>query len=336
MALGLTGDQVAIFKKEMYDIERETPDIGEPKYREIFKIKDFKSGAGTKFTQTLVPGDFTRHTVENQDINFRSPTQGWTSRAKFHTFSDGLVFSKEAIEDVERLGNQIKELAKEWTELAQIAKEEFAARYFNRGSDTSGDWLFLGTWADETDSSGLLAYDSKPIFNLTGNERTTKGGGTFYTSIASLTMTVADFATAYHHITATNNRDEMNRLRPNPVNTIICYPGDDVDKAERIVMTQKGLPGSELNDINPHYKRVDKIIDWDYLDSAGGFYIGRRQDRQIEFCERQGQETDFFRDNNNRAYKASCDIRFGLHVRPLSWRAWVKCGGTTVAGGATE
>jgi len=51
---------------------------------------------------------------------------------------------------------------------------------------------------------------------------------------------------------------------------------------------------------------------------------------------KQKQETDFFRDNTNKSYKASVDARFSLWFKPLAWRTFTRAGGTSVAGGATE
>lgn len=333
---GLTADQVAVYKADMYKVERERAFEAKPIYSEIYKVVDGLKGAGDKCTQLLGAGRLTRHTVENQDINFKAPVQGWTSYVKYHTFSAGLVLSKDAVEDTLKLGDMLKDLAATWVDYGMIAKEELAARIFNHGGDTSGDWAFLGTFLDETDGSGLLLYDSKPLFNLTGNTRTTKGGGTYFNSTASLTMNADDFETTYNLATSTNNRGEEDEVKRNPVNTILCLPGSDKFKAERIVDTTRGLPGTQLNDINPYYGIIDKIIDWDFLSSTGGYYVGRRNDDCIQFRERQGQETDFFRDHNNRSYKASVDMRFGILLKPLAWRAWTRAGGTSVAGGATE
>jgi len=333
---GLREDQVAVYKADMYKVERERAVEADPVYPKVYKVKDGLKGAGDKYTQLLGAGRLTRHTVDNQDINFKNPVQGWTSYVVYHTYSAGLVFTKNAIEDTMKLGNMIKDLAKTWTDYVIIAKEELGARPFNHGGDTAGDWSFLGSFLDETDSSGLLLYDSVPLFNVSGNTRSTKGGGTYYNSVAGLTVTPDNFETLYNLATATNNKGEEDEVKRNKINTALCTPGSNKFLLERILDTTKGLPGGQLNDKNVYYGIVDEIIDWDYLDPTGGYYLGRRNDEKVEFCERQSQETDFFRDNTNRSYKASIDARFGTHFKPLAWRAWTRGGGTSVAGGATE
>jgi hypothetical protein len=326
---GVRADQVAAFKKDMYMFEKEGMAEVKPKYGEIYRVIPNATGAGTKITQRLKSADFKRHTSENQDIDFRAPTQGWTSYAKYWRFSDGLSFSKEAMEDDMKLGNLLRGYAKDWGEAAAELKEEIAARPFNEGGNLSGDWIFNGSYTGEDDSSGDLPYDSKPLFNLTGNTRTTKGGQTYYNSFAGYTMIPSNFETIYNHHTATNNRDEVGSIKANPADTILCLPGADYLAAKRITKSEN-LPTSSMNDMNPYADLIDKVIKWDYLDSAeSAYFVGKRQHKTWEFHERQDQETDFFLDHNNRGSKASVDIRMGILFKPGAWKAWTRGGGTS-------
>ena len=330
---GLRTDQVALYKADMYKTEQDTKKELKPKYPEVYKVEKATSGAGNKETQLLGAGRLERKTEENAEINFKSPVQGWTTYCSYDTYSAGLALSKEAVEDTKKGPQLLKKLAAGWTRYGTIAKETLASKAFDYGGDLSGnDECFDGSWLDETDPSGDLLYDGKPLFNLTGNARTTKGGGTYYNSIASLTMNPDDFETLYNLMTATNNRDEEDEIVGNPVDTILCKPGSDKFKAERIVNTSKGLPSSQNNDKNPYYGIIDKIIAWDYLDARGtenAFFVGKRQHEAFTFQERQEQETDFFRDKTNRGYKASVDMRFGLWFKVGAWRAWGRGGGTS-------
>lgn len=325
---GIKADQVAVFKKDMYKFEKDGMKEVQPKYPEIMKVIPGCTGPGHKITQRLESASFERHTAEGQDIKFRAPKQGWEALVKYWTFSDGLTFSKEAVEDTIKMGSLLKDYAKDWGEEGVLVKEETAARIFNDGGDLLGNWIFNGTYTGETDSSGNLMYDSEPLFNLSGNTRSTKGGGTYYNSFAGYTMTPSNFETMYNLHTATNNRDEMDKVKANPADTILCRPGADFLAAKRIIKSE-GLPNSQMNDINPYEDLIDKIIKWDQLSSSeAAFFVGKRQHKQIEFHERQKQETDFFRDRNNRGYKASVDIRFGIFLKPGSWKAWTRGGGT--------
>jgi len=327
---GLTGDQLALYVKDMYLAEREGYQEVETKYDKIFKVKNNVSGAGDKVTQILGAGALTRHTTEGQDVNFKSPIQGWEFLVKYHTYTDGIALTKEAVEDTVKLGNLLKELAATWGKQVRLAKEELAARVFNEGGNLLGDFVFNGTHTGNTDSSGNMMYDSEPLFNLTGNTRSSKGGGTYYNSIASLTVTPANFETVYNLHTATNNRDERDRIVRNPADTLLVYPGADRFKAERIVDTageNRSFPGGSLNDKNVYYKIVS-VIDWDYLDTTeAAFYVGKRQHDGFQFHERQMSEIRFFRDEKNLGYKVSINIRIGILLK--NFRAWTRGGGTS-------
>ena len=91
--------------------------------------------------------------------------------------------------------------------------------------------------------------------------------------------------------------------------------------------TSRGLPGGELNDKNPYYK-ILSVLDWDYLESAeAAFFIGKRQSETFQFHERQAPEIRFFRDEDDRGYKASVDIRIGTLIK--DFRTWTRGGGSS-------
>jgi hypothetical protein len=130
----------------------------------------------------------------------------------------------------------------------------------------------------------------------------------------------------YNLHTATNNRDERDNIVKNPADTLLVRPGANRFLADIIMGTEKGMPGGQLNDINPYYK-LCSVIDWDYLESAeGNFYIGKRQSNDFQFRERQQPEIRFFRDENNLGYNASINIRIGILIK--NFRTWSRAGGT--------
>ena len=326
---GLRADQQALYLQDMYKAERESYMEAPTMYDKVFKVVTAKSAAGDKSTQILGAGALTRHTAENQDVNFKSPIEGWSFYTKYHTFSDGINLSKEAVEDTVKLGNLLKDLAGTWGTSVRVEKETFGSSIFNDGGDLLGTWAFNGSHTGQTDPSGNLLYDSIPLFNLTGNTRSTKGGGTYYNSVASLTLSAANFETIYNLMTNTNNRDERDRritLRPD---TLLTQSGAEAFKADRIINSTNGMPGGQLNDLNPYYKKVG-IMDWDYLTDGAGtypaFYLGMKQHKDFQFHERQMPEIRFFRDETNLGYKASINVRFGVMIK--NWRCWTRGGGT--------
>lgn len=324
---GLRGEQVALYTKDMYMAEREAYEEEKAVYPDVYKVVSGSevTGAGNKNTQILGAGDLTRHTIEGQDISFKSPVEGWSFYVKYHTFSDGIALSKEAVEDTVKLGNLLKELAASWGESERYLKETIAARPFNQGGATAGDWVFNGSHTGQSDPSGDLLFDSKPLFNLTGNTRTTKGGGTYYNAVASLTITPENFETLYNLMTKTNNKDERDRVKKNTCDTALTEPGADSFAMKRIIQTADKLPGGQLNDMNPYYGLIKKHIMWDYL-TDGAFYLGKAQHRDFQFHERQMKEIRFYRHESNLGYRASINLRFGIFIK--NWRMWVRGGGT--------
>lgn len=327
---GLRADTVALYMRDMYVASRETYKQAPTVYDRTYKVVKNVVGAGDKITQILGAGALQRHLSESQKIDYKSPVQGWEFLTKYWTYSDGIALSKEAVEDTVKLGNLLRELASTWGISYRVEKEELAARPFNHGGDLTGDWVFNGTHTGNTDSSGDLLYDGYPLFNLTGNARSTKGGGTYYNSVAGLSVSAANFETLYNLHTATNNRDERDRVVQNPCDTFLCRPGSDYFLGERIFKTPRdmGLPGSQLNDINPYYGKITEVIPWDYLDSSeAAFFVGKRQSPDFQFRERQLPEIRMFRDESDLGYKASYNVRMGVLIK--NFRTWTRGGGTS-------
>ena len=323
----LSEDILAVQRKDMYKAQFEGYKDAPAKYPEIFSVKNGVTGGGDKETQLLGAGRLTRHTTEDQKTNFKAPVQGWDFFVKYWTWSDGLALTKNMVEDSVKISDLMKAFARTWGRMVRIEKETWGARVFNEGGNLSGDVVFNGSHPANSATYGDLLYDNKPLFNLTGNTRTTKGGGTYYNSVAGLTLTAGNFETVYNLHTATNNRDERDQIVQNPCDTLLVRPGSNRFLADRIVDTQRGIPGSELNDKNPYYKIVS-VIDWDYLESAeAAFFVGKRKHEDFQFHERQAEELRFWRTEDDRGYKASIDVRFGIMIR--NFRCWSRGGGTS-------
>lgn len=318
-------DNPAIYQKDMYKAAFEVIDMSDTMRDKIYSVVSGVKGGGDKSTQMLGMGDLERHTVDGQDFNFTSPAQGWTYYVKYWTYSGGLSLTFEAIQDTMKLGNFLKDLAATWAESSVDAKETFAALPFNNGGTLSGHWVFNGSWINNTDPSGNLMYDSQPFFCLSGNEYTHKGGGTYYNSVASLTLSPSNFETIFVLHTATNNRSELDRPKKNKVDTILTRPGTDFLMAQRILDPGKGLPGTNLNDKNIYAGKA-VAMDWDYVTDTA-YYVGQRQHKDFQFHERQSPLIDYFEDRNNKGGKASFVERFGILA---------KCRPFTRGGGASE
>jgi hypothetical protein len=324
-------DNPSLYQKDMYKAERMGSKEEEVYYNRLFKIVNGVTGAGDKYTQLLGASELDRHTSEGQDIAFESTAEGWTTLVKYHTYSKGLSFSPESVEDTVKLGNIVKDVAATWGRRVRQAKERLAAGIFNNGGDLLGSFEFNGSWTGNAAPYGNLMYDNKPFFNLTGNTRTNKAGSTYYNSVASLTVTPDNFETIYNLLTATNKFDEEDIPVGNKPDTMLTREGADYFKAWRILRTSgasRSMPGGSLNDANPYEGLIKNIWSWSYLDETA-FYVGKAQCPEIEFHERMSPDIQFFEHRPNAGYRASIRVRFGIHLKPQSWRKWARGGGTS-------
>ena len=331
---GVRLDEVDKYRKDMYKFQRDGVNEEEVQYSNIYKVVTGAYGAGCKRTQQLSAGPLTRHETDGQNIDFKSPVQGWTSYVKYWTYSDGLNFTPEAVEDSIKVANTVKDLANTWGVEIRVAKETMASRVFNEGGDLTGDWVFDGSYTGETDPSGDLPYDSEPFFNLTGNTRSTKGTGTYYNSVftaypnpATGSILPSHIRTLYVLMTSTNNRDEQDRVIRNRPDTILTKAGaNDLDVWEICNSTKEAA--SELNTANVWRGKFKNLLSWDYL-TEDAFYMGRAKKECLEFHERLRPDIRMYRHENTGGYRASIRTRFGVHVSFGFWRNWCRGGGTS-------
>lgn len=329
----LTGDQLALYEKTMYDVARETYKEKEMVGPKIFKMVKGVTGGGDKTTQILGAGRLDEHTAEHQDINFESPAQGWAALVKYRTFSKGVGFSKNSVEDNVKngmLGKTLKGYAATWGSAIRNEKEIWGADYFNEGGYTSGKSRYNESWGNETDAGGNLLYDSLPLWNLTGNPRTTKGGTTtYYNAIATGTLSPTTFETLYILVSKTNHYSEMDRIIDNKPDTLLTEDGADAIMATRILNTDR-LPGGQLNDTNPYQGMLKNKLAWAYLNDSA-FYIGKAKHDFLQWHDRQAPVMEFYRVQDNRGYRATVDVRWGILAKPGVWRIWGRTAGTYTA-----
>lgn len=313
----------SIYLKDQYKAVLEKYEEVPTVYDKIFKVVSGVKGSGDKNTQLLGLGDLDRHTVDGQDINFETPTEGWAYYVKYWTLSKGIILVYEAQEDSIKVANALKFFASTLAESDKNTKEDFAARVFNNGGNTGGDFVFNGSHQGQSAPYGDMMYDNQSFFVVSGDNWTTKGGGTYYNSVAGLTLTPGNFETIYVLHTATNNITELDRPRKNAVDTLLVAPGADFLMAERITKSEK-LPNTQLNDLNVYAGLGITTIAWDYLDDSA-FYLGKRQSEMLQFHERQKPSIRTFVDENNRNVKSSYVVRYGALVKG---RPWARGGGS--------
>ena len=336
MPATLTNHQQALLTKDMYKAQFDFSKEAKPVRAEIFTIEKKTVGEGDKFTQLLGTNGVTRRTTENQTIDYNAVEEGHTSRGKLHVHHDGIVFSFETAKFSVKFQNIVKSFAKTWSEDLEDKKEQMAADVFNKGGNLTGYYVFDGSYIGETAAYANLPYDGVPLFNLTGNSRTTKGGGTYYNSVAGLSLDATNYETILELVADTNAVTELDRPARFSPDTILTKSVSDYNAALRILVSS-GLSGVDLNDVNPHNQNTQyalfnmRPILWrQYLnDTSNPFYVGKRQDPTWVFMEDKTPEFNFFRDMDNGGYKANMLACFGVHLKPGAPFRWARGGGSS-------
>jgi hypothetical protein len=297
----------------------------------VFMVVDGVEGGGDKFTQILGSDRWKEHTTENEDIDFHSPVQGWQAWVKYRTFSDGVNFSKNAVEDNVKsgqIGKTLNGYADTWGETYRNEQEIFGGKYFAFGGATSGNAIYENSWGSETQTDTDLFPDGFPFFNLTGNARSTKGGNTYYNAISSGSLTPANFRTLWNLVSDTNSFNEQDQRIANKPDTLMVGSSDDYLTAKQILQSDK-LPNTDLNDTNP-YSGLVTCLYWPFLQWAStdtGWYVGKAKSSLLQWHNRQKPVLEFFRRQENRGYRATVDARWGILARPGAWRVWGRTGG---------
>lgn len=333
----LTSDQIILFQKEMYPVMNEEYKSKATRFQEIYRLKTDAAGAGDKFTQILGADKFRQKSVQGQGFQFRSPVQGWTSLVAYQTFFDAVKFDKEEVEDNVKngeIGSTLKNYAATWGEAYRVSKEEYAAAFFIQGGYTTGDIIFNGSWGGNTAANGNYLYDGKPFFNLTGNTRTTKDGSTYYNARTTTALNETNFGTLYDLMAVTNAKTEVGTPMENKPNMILTQEGADYRAAWKIINTsgeRQSMPGATINDRNPWEGKL-KVMDWWAL-SGGAWYVLEAKAKEIQFDDRQKPVIEFYRNKETRAYMATVDSRFGVHLKPGAWKKVARDGGSYAASG---
>lgn len=209
---------------------------------------------------------------------------------------------------------QAREFANERFE----AEQQAAAAIFNRGGITAGDPAFDNSVRGiQQDSGGDLCYDSKPLFNLTGNARTAVSGTTFHNGVA-LTFSDDNLETLENLVADTNGYTE-NGERLNTAPSILLG-GQSQRAAFARVIEARAKAGTANNDANA-FMAYQPII-WSYLDDADAWYVGRARTGLRWFQDDKPPVMEFQYDGKRRTDCLFMQSTYGAYVRPSGWRYW--------------
>ena len=309
--------------QDVYDWLWESYDNVTTKIDTIYEVKSPTEGAYDQRTTGIGAGKLVQKSTEDTSVTYRRPSEGFTAYAVYRDFDDGLSLTKNEVEDfpLSKVKDLVQGYVSGWGETLRLTEEDYAATLFTKGGFTAGHAnygnVIAGLLSQNTDN---LAYDAKPCFNLVGNERTSKGGGTYYNAKSGLSLNIAGYADLYTLMGVTNAKNERDE-RVNIMgmgDKVLVHPPQLRDEAFQ-TLNSEYLPGTDHNDKNPWYNTC-KPVEWDALrDNASTWYLGIAK-KGIVFYRRGKAEIRMFRDEDTGAYKATIRGRYGF----MAWnfRFW--------------
>lgn len=306
-------------KADMYAYSVEKYPQVPPVFSQIFELAD-SNRAYELSTTAIGPEDLIRK-PEGEPITFSRAGEGFTVSAKMETFSRGLEFTFEQVQDMNpmKIADTVVVMASEWTDSYLRNIEEEAASMFNYGGYTAGHSIFNATVAGYTDPTGDLAYDGKPFFNASGNLRPLYPGatGTHYNGVVSSPISEANLQTLYDLMTVTNSvnsRGKKTVVQPD----VLLYPPGLRWTVKKLLETEKQIDSGN-NTINTVYNLL-RPVEWRYLTDTDAWFLGASK-RGLKFYNRMPLTFDFYRDNETLGYKATAVARFGFEMN--NFRYWV-------------
>jgi hypothetical protein len=295
--------------KDMYAYFFESYDEKPTVYDQLFKVEP-SDAAFEQSTSVISVGQLSEK-AEGSPIVYRNISEGFTTYGDNHTFADGLEISMEAVEDHKKIDNILRKAAQGWGTEVNRTRETYYAKTLNKSGFTAGNDHFKNPIAGQN-ANGLI-YDGKPLIALSGNNHTSKGGGTYYNGIAS-TLSQANLITAHQLFTNTNNRDERDEIIDLRPDTLVVPPA--LEMTARVILNSTQLPGSTNNDINVMSGIVNLVV-WPYLTTATSWFLMRKQSGLIA-QNRKAPVIDFYQDEDTKGYKANIIARWGVRVD--NWR----------------
>ena len=286
-----------------------------PKFPQIFEVVQ-SNAQYEKGTSWLGVGVLVE-VPEGADPPQETIAEGWTTMGKNRTFKKELTFTKENIDDNQKVENMLKTAAKKWGQKWPETQDDLAVKVFNHGSLAAGHKSFNNTVPGESDSSGNLIYDGYPLFNLGTNLRSSKGGGTYYNHIGALGLSGPNLITALNLGEDTNAYDDKDGIVEIEFDTLLVPKS--LRFTARVILESTLIPDSGNNNRNVLEAIVD-LITWRKLSDADGWFVGKKK-KGLIFQERMDADIEFYQSKKSRNWAANIMARAG--TRQDNWNFWV-------------
>ena len=315
-------DFVEGMKKTCYQYFYESHDQHPSIHPLIFKKRPL-TAAYEQWTNVVEENKLEEKTSELQDAPVSDTQEGWTVVMKARTFHRRKVWSKETVNDHQKIEQLVSEATGQWGNGVFLNKEEFYADFFNSGGLTAGkDATFDNSISGVvTDASGDGVYDGTaasvmPFFNLSGATRASKQGAMYYNSILG-SLNEGTLETALILLEVTNAKSERDQTMKQIADTLLFPP--HLDRAAKKLLGSDKEPDTDNNAINPYEGRLNPVK-WHFLTDTDAWFAGVAK-RGVVMGDRQDPEIRMFIDERSRAMEAVVDVRFGGAVE--DFRPWV-------------
>jgi len=304
----------------------------EPIYSKLAVVKDIKEIDGGFMKSTSVIGademdDAGNYSIAKEDRPVEGFPVYWTIKTKKKKYK----VPKEVMRDM-------KHRAKNWLNsyvaevvprMVETTKEKIVAAVYNYGGYTSGHAIFNQDDSDINLTTGYTSfcYDGKPLFALSGNDRTAKDSSTYYNALAVTTasqsgasngVNFANAITMWNLLTYTNAKMENGAAFDNTDGvSIVCSNPCAPDWYT--VQNSSQIPDNANNAANPLKGRFAEIIESPYITTATQSVMFRKEGLVVYFDK---QPTISFYDvpEPEATYVL---ISLDYAIAPKSWRTFV-------------
>lgn len=274
----LSQDLATGYNDDAYDYELDGLKEVETRWQKVFEQVDIPEGDdGWKSTSVIDDGLWQR-TSESEGYTAGSVIEGYTVYARTYVFTKAKCFSAKVAKNVPKMKGLIKKFSTSFGRTAQKTKEDFYSRVFNKAGMTSGDWIFDGSPESKawTATYADMPYDNKPLINLSGNTRSSKGGGTYYNGFTYVDgnggLTPSNLSAVLAHGRGTNSREENDTIIPAiEYDTLLVPVGTMEDTADEI------LQSTLVPYLSVHTKNILagklKRESWSYLTDTDAWFV---------------------------------------------------------------
>ncbi len=311
-------DLVKGMVKDAYKYYFEKYELVPTVYDQIFAQED-SNAAYEQYTTAIGPQKLTK-VAEGVATPRQTASEGFTVYIANYDYPSELAISNDAIDDHQKVDNYLKAWAEGLGEVVRNKQESEHAALFNYGGFTAGHDAFNNSIPGVlTPSYGSLAYDAKPLFNLSGNERTAKHGGTYYNGVETLTLDGTGLQTLMKLISVTNAYNEAGLEIQIMPNVILCQYGSDTYYAAQRILQSTADVTAVQSGVKNIWNGALRLIGWRFLTDSDAWFIGVAK-QGLTSLARMAPVIDYYEDKSIRSQVVRMQARWGRG--PTNFRYW--------------